>query len=671
MSDSGRKAVPDNFTTADDRRAKEKTRTPFQSPAGQQPPKKDKAKSSPTIATKKATEDASAVVHGVNSQQQQNRVPDPSSQDPTTVTKTGHVARTTDQNAQSRASSSNPAQSVGLVAHDSTKAQSKSALTTPMNTVQDDKQVSIEDAMNQIDTNTNILGRLHVLEGKTQSLSHDGHQQPKTTKNRMGIFRSGATLSDGFRGVKARATNTFNSTLKFVQARRSGKKAESITKAYSDESIQPRVLGAAYTPPDEETINTSHGDAGDKPLSPTGKDSLMTVTSIESHDGNVVISPKQDPIHTESTPPKTQDTYDDGKAHIISQQGGENDPNQDKDDLQTALRLSTGSIDIDENGNITSPKSNVNAHNAESSKPETRDPNELTDDELYIRRQVHRMVVDSDRGADYVFKHDPKSLPPYTRLLNFCISKERVDISDEKRTALIQFSGFHPSGELIPKATSALKSMLRKESHFLVDKAWAKGGGIVLEWSSLWGYRTIHAQAVVKWCEHNVELMLRASFGDITYGDQVILHMAASAMAIADFPLLLQDIIRYQFEKRQLRVSKTMSIDKAIKMTLMVCGKAYAGHFMKVAQDAWRADKSPFVQQYQDPPLELPKPRFLHREDPLQFVDKPPPDGKSHFHGRWVAFQNHGPAWMEYADTSGVHRWAILPPNVSRIHHTG
>ena len=104
MSDSRKKAVPDNFTTVDDRRAKDKTRTPFQSPAGQQPSKTDKTGSSPTIATKKATEDAIAVVHGVNSQQQQqNRVPDPSSQDPTTVTKTGHVARTTAQSAQSRA----------------------------------------------------------------------------------------------------------------------------------------------------------------------------------------------------------------------------------------------------------------------------------------------------------------------------------------------------------------------------------------------------------------------------------------------------------------------------------------------------------------------------------------------------------------------------------------
>ena len=187
-------------------------------------------------------------------------------------------------------------------------------LTTPKNTVQDDKQVSIDDAVNQIDTNTDILNRLHVLEGKTQPHSHDGHQQLKTTKNRMGIFRPGAALSDGFRGVKARATSTINSTLKYVQARRSGKKVENITKAYSDESIQPRVLGAAYTPPDEEITNPSHGNAGDKPLSPTGKDSLMTVTSTESHDGNAMVSSKQDIIHTESTPPIVKDTYEDGEA---------------------------------------------------------------------------------------------------------------------------------------------------------------------------------------------------------------------------------------------------------------------------------------------------------------------------------------------------------------------
>ena len=37
-----------------------------------------------------------------------------------------------------------------------------------------------------------------------------------------------------------------------MQAGRPGKKVENIPKAYSDESLEPRVLGTAYSPPDEE-----------------------------------------------------------------------------------------------------------------------------------------------------------------------------------------------------------------------------------------------------------------------------------------------------------------------------------------------------------------------------------------------------------------------------------
>ena len=48
----------------------------------------------------------------------------------------------------------------------------------------------------------------------------------------------------------------------------------------------------------------------------------------------------------------------------------------------------------------------------------------------------------------------------------------------------------------------------------------------------------------------------------------------------------------------------------------------------------------------------------------MQFPSREPQKGFSHFHGRWVLFQNHKPAWMAYADTTEHHRWFILPPNV-------
>ena len=129
-----------------------------------------------------------------------------------------------------------------------------------------------------------------------------------------------------------------------------------------------------------------------------------------------------------------------------------------------------------------------------------------------------------------------------------------MDAPIEKKNVLLQYSGFYPAGELKPKACQALQGILIGESHFFIEKAWLQGGGIDLEWATLWEYRSIHAQAVMAWCEENMELKMQAPILSITKGDQIMLHIAASAMLIADFPLLIQDIICYQFEKQHLNV---------------------------------------------------------------------------------------------------------------------
>ena len=57
----------------------------------------------------------------------------------------------------------------------------------------------------------------------------------------------------------------------------------------------------------------------------------------------------------------------------------------------------------------------------------------------------------------------------------------------------------------------------------------------------------------------------------ITVGDETTVHLAAASMAIADFPLMIQDILRYNFEKVLLnKIKEPMTIDKAIEMTTMV-----------------------------------------------------------------------------------------------------
>ena len=186
-----------------------------------------------------------------------------------------------------------------------------------------------------------------------------------------------------------------------------------------------------------------------------------------------------------------------------------------------------------------------------------------------------------------------------------------------------------------------------------------------MEWRSLWDYRTLHAQSVVKWCEQNVELLLRVPISRITVGDETLVHLAAASMAIADFPLLIQDALRYHFKKMLLFKTKgPLTIDAAIEMATMACDRAHNKVFLQVARTQWSRRGTPFIPSYQHPDMVLPRPCFIQREDPLQFPSREPPKGASHFHGRWVQFQNHGPAWMAHSDVTDDHRWFILPPNV-------
>ena len=84
------------YVSAEDRSAMTKTKTPFQSPAGQQVPRQKDADGKQPTTTKKESIGTTPVDHGVNSSQQQNRVPSVEDRDSTTTPKTGHVARNTE-----------------------------------------------------------------------------------------------------------------------------------------------------------------------------------------------------------------------------------------------------------------------------------------------------------------------------------------------------------------------------------------------------------------------------------------------------------------------------------------------------------------------------------------------------------------------------------------------
>ena len=122
QSDSGRKAVPNTFASAKDRNAMTKTKTPFQSPTGQQVPRTEGATNSSRPTSKKGSDGTTAVDHGVNSSQQQNRVPYTEIRDSTTASETEDATRITKNIVQTQSHESMTAQKSGVVTYDSETA---------------------------------------------------------------------------------------------------------------------------------------------------------------------------------------------------------------------------------------------------------------------------------------------------------------------------------------------------------------------------------------------------------------------------------------------------------------------------------------------------------------------------------------------------------------------
>ena len=168
QSESGKKVEMNTFVSAKDRSAMTKTKTPFQSPAGQQVPTKGSATSNPRLATGKGNIGTTSVDHGANSSQQQNRVPSMEVRDPTATLQTEHVARVTKENVPTRSHSSMTAQNPDLVTYESETAQMYFAPNNfTRSTNDDDQYVSDAEAAQQAEINADLSDQLHRVTNGT------------------------------------------------------------------------------------------------------------------------------------------------------------------------------------------------------------------------------------------------------------------------------------------------------------------------------------------------------------------------------------------------------------------------------------------------------------------------------------------------------------------------
>ena len=157
QSDSGRKAEPNTFVSAKDRNAMTKTKTPFQSPTGQQVPRTEGTTNSSRPTSKKGSDGTTAVDHGVNSSQQQNRVPYTEIRDSTTASETEDATRITNNDVQTQSHDSMTAQKSDVVTYESETAQMYFAPQDFTRSNNDDLQfVSAAEAAQQAEINATL-----------------------------------------------------------------------------------------------------------------------------------------------------------------------------------------------------------------------------------------------------------------------------------------------------------------------------------------------------------------------------------------------------------------------------------------------------------------------------------------------------------------------------------
>ena len=195
-------------------------------------------------------------------------------------------------------------------------------------------------------------------------------------------------------------------------------------------------------------------------------------------------------------------------------------------------------------------------------------------------------------------------------------------------------------------------------------EAYTYGAGIDLNFSTLWEYRTIHAQATRGW----IQDILCAKNGKDKYASAPLDPVAHSEVLycwlIASFPLLMQRAIsdgdkRGLLQDRECYQYLTQRLKECTGMGLDV---------VEVGLSKRSPGTNPFAidHNWQRPTRNMPSnTRSFGRKEPLQFPHIPPPDGKTHFHGRWRTSEdgNHR-VWVEYPPTS-VDKMFDLPPNLS------
>ena len=221
--------------------------------------------------------------------------------------------------------------------------------------------------------------------------------------------------------------------------------------------------------------------------------------------------------------------------------------------------------------------------------------------------------------------------------------------------------------DILPMAREFMHSIFPIPTENLMDMCYLYGAGIDLSWDNLWQYRSIHAQAVLRWGR---EVLIAHHGQEAFYGQRLEGTTELTLLAlwvISELPLVIQ----YELQALKNIRSSGRVIGEPMSMAFNMAHGTIMDAVDKVREGikVGFMNGDPFMNlsyNWDEKVHDLPRPgRIFDRAEPLQFPDMLPPGRYTHCHGRFVQTQNQSqPTWVDYPYDED--RMLDLPPNVPR-----
>ena len=250
------------------------------------------------------------------------------------------------------------------------------------------------------------------------------------------------------------------------------------------------------------------------------------------------------------------------------------------------------------------------------------------------------------------------------------------DISDQTK----QYAHYYrelPDKEFMSMMSLLLSHEVGVDGFTMHLAAYHCGIGSNVTFSNIFGYRSVHATALKEWFKGaiaragDLDTLIRYQWSDQTVRWCKLVWIMkemplATKFYLIDIKKALGDSHEDPLDGADLRWTAFTMAAKVVVETFIE--QVYPRLIEWSKRDGSGAAIHPFDIGVVDKDVGLmARPtRIFSRSEPLQFPKRPPPQGKTHCHGRFVQTKlTQKPVWIEYPD-QGEKDIFVLPPNVPK-----